>query len=717
MTELRIDFETRSDVDLLKAGVYAYATSPHADVLMASYQFGRGPVARWVRGQPCPPEIAAHVAARGRIVAFNAGFERIMWWAVLTSKHGWPKPALEQFVCTAVTAAALSLPRSLDRLGAALELKVQKDKDGRALIKFFCMPAGWTPTGAPIWNEPEDHPEKFARFQAYCDVDVLTEAEADERLIPLSDEELEVYWLNERINDRGIRIDVQSARAALAIVESAKARLDKEMKLATAGYVGACTEVAALTRWVELQGVPMETMGKDDIDDLLEAIDLPDNVRHALELRQEAAKTSVSKIASMLDRVCDDGRVRGVYLHHGAGQTGRFSSRGLQAHNMPKYRKVFEEAHPRADLLFDTLRYGDPGAIEFMYGPKLGRPLHLLSDAIRGFLWAAPGHELIDVDYTSIEGVLAAWFSGEEWKLQAFRELIAGTGPGMYELLASKIYRVPVEAVTKPQRGVGKVGELSMGYQGGVGALSRMARANKLKLHTVFDSVWETSSPDRREKAENRYEERLEKKDDAAIRLGREGWLAAELIKVGWRAEHPATVAAWGALDEAATQAVMDPGSVQEAVRVRYRVAHGFLFCQLPSGRCLAYGRPRLQEVEAPWADKTLPPKEREKKISVTVLGVDSQTERWTRFPIYGGSLFNNVVQGSARDILVNGMKNAEAGGYKIILHTHDEMAAEMPRGVGSVEELSALANRLPGWCLDLPLKASGWRGKRYRKD
>lgn len=716
MTFLKLDFETRSDVDLLTAGVYRYVESPHTDALLASYRVGDGPLRRWRRGEPCPADIREHVEAGRPIKAHNAAFERLIWWYVMVPKHSWPKPALEQFHCTAVTAAAMSLPRSLGRLGEALDLKVKKDKRGTALIRAHSIPTGFTTDGTPLWN---DDPKGLAEFHDYCDDDVRTEEEADRRLVPLSDAEQAVYVLNETINDRGLRIDVASARAALRMSDAAKARINAELKTLTDGAVTAVTQAAKLKAWIEQQGVVMPTLDKDTIDEFLHEVDdLPDRVRRALELRQEGAKPSVEKIAAMLDRVCRDGRARGVYLHHGAGQTGRFSSRGVQAHNMPKYRREFEDAKLNLETLFENIRTGDPAAFELMYGPTLGRPLHLLSDAVRSFIWAAPGHDLIDVDYTSIEGVLAAWFAKEDWKLDAFRALIAGTGPGMYELFAARgLYNVDVKDVTKPMRAAGKVGELSLGYQGGVGALARMARANKLKLRTIYPSVWASASEERQDAAESRYDERVKKHDATALLLGREGWIAGELVKVGWRAFHPMISAAWKHLEDAATIAVTEPGCVGTALGVHYKVAHGFLWCQLPSGRCLAYGRPKLQDVEAPWADKTMVPAKRETKRSITVRGVDSQTEKWVRFPIYGGSLFNNVVQGAARDILVHGMQQAEAAGYPIVLHTHDEMAAEVPRGVGSIEELARAANTLPAWCPDLPLKASGWRGKRYRKD
>jgi DNA polymerase len=709
---MSLDWETRSDVDLLKHGIYRYVESPHTDILMASYRMDDGPVLRWRPGQPCPDDIVAHVLAGGEIKAFNAAFERLIWWHVACPKHGWPRPSLAQFRCTAVAAAAMSLPRSLDRLGQALNLAVKKDKKGRALIKRYSTPAGWD-GNRPLWNEDE---EGLEEFRSYCDTDVLTEAEADRRLIPLSEQEQAVYVLTETINDRGIRLDVRSARSAVEMIEAAKRKINAELHTLTDGEVSAVTQVAALKRWIEEQGVEMPSMDKDDVEEFLMLADVPERVHRALELRQEGAKPSVEKISAMLDRVCADGRLKGAYLHHGAGQTGRFSSRGFQAHNMPKLRKAFEAANPRPDILFEVIRSGDPDFVEFMYGPELGRPLHLLSDAIRGFLWAAPGHDLIDADYISIEGVMAAWFTKEEWKLEAFKAVFRGEGYGIYEQAAAGIYGIPVEEVTKSHRPTGKVAELSCQYQTGAGGIRKFARQNKVKLPSLYPALWAAADEERREFAEKRFADRVAKHDPNAEALGREGWIAAELIKVGWRAKHPKIVQGWSLLETAATATVQERGSVTEALGVKYQVAHGFLWALLPSGRCLAYGNPQIREVEAPWADKTVEKEKRETKQAVTVMGVDSQSERWVRYSIYGGSLFNNVVQGSARDILVNGKFKAEAAGYPIVLHTHDELAAEVPKGWGDVKEFERLICELPAWAEGLPLKAEGWRGKRYRK-
>lgn len=728
MSHLSFDWETRSEVNLKKRGAYIYAKHPSTEALLASYKISGGPLRRWKRGEPCPNDVRTHVEAGGEILAANAAFERLIWWHVMSARHGWPKPRLEQFRCSAVTAAAMSLPRDLDRLGDALGLKTRKDKAGKDLMKIHSIPKGSAADGSPIWHEKVDDPESMEAYHVYCDFDVLTEEEGYARLIPLSDSEMEVYWLNERVNDRGLRIDVKSARAAMEIVEKAKQRINNELTLVTGGHVTAVTQTAKLKAWVEDQGVPMESMDKDAVEETLHELDdLPDRVRKALELRQEGAKPSVEKIGAMLDRVDTDGRARGVYLHHGAGQTGRFSSRGVQAHNMPKYRKSFEKALEdgciRLDTLFDAIRTGEPEMLELMYGSDLGRPLHLLADAVRSFIIAAPGHSFICADYSSIEGRMAAWFAGEEWKVDAFRALDRGEGHGIYELAAAGIYGIDVEDVTKEHRPTGKVAELSCQYQTGVGGIKKFARQNKIKLPKLYDALWASADAEQRAFVDKRFAERVAAHDANTDVLGREGWIAAELIKTGWRNRHPMIAdkkfGAWTQLENAAVSAVQNPGFVASTLfgRVKYVVRHGFLWCLLPSGRCLAYGAPKMQETEAPWADKTIEPEKREKKLSLTVKGVDAQTEKWTRFPVYGGSLFNNVVQGSARDVLVIGMQEAEAAGYPIVLHTHDEMCAEVPNGFGDVGEFEKLICNLPDWCAGLPLTASGFRSKRYKKD
>jgi DNA polymerase len=713
MSVCRLDLETRSDVDI-NLGVYRYVESPHFKILIACYRIDDGPLQTWTYAQPPPADLLNHISTGGEISAFNAAFERLCL-ENHARRHGWPMPRLEQFRCTAVTAAAMGLPRSLDRAAVALGTTAQKDKRGKALIKKFSIPSG----PGPVWNEPEDHPEDFAAFADYCKKDVEAEEEIARRLIPLSDSEMRVYHLNERINDRGIRIDIASARAALRLADRAKHQIDLDIAKLTNNQVPTITAIGRLKEWMASRGVPVSSLGKDDIDDLEHLTDLPVDVRQALELRREGGKTSVSKIQTMLNVANADGRARGLYLHHGAGQTGRFSSKSIQVHNLTKYRKIFEDAKVRQSELFDAIRTGDPDVLRLQYGDELGRPMALLSDSIRGFLWADEGCELIDADYSSIEGRIAAWYGHEEWKLEAFRALDRGEGHGIYELAAAGIYCIPVEEITNDKRPVGKVAELALGFAGSVGALSRMARANKMNLASVFAPLWEAADHERRESARKRYEERLKAHDELAQTLGHDAWFSAELIKIGWRARHPGICGNWKAVERAAYAAVESAGSVIEPdgiPAIRYLVRHGYLWCRLPSGRCLAYANPQIRDVEVPWADKTLEPAKREKQSAVTVRGIGANNQ-WIRYPLNRSILYNHLVQSSARDILVHGMLNAEAAGFPIVLHTHDEAAAEVPRGSRTVKEFEDIMSVLPEWASGLPITASGWAGKRYRKD
>lgn len=740
---VEIDFETRSDVDLKTCGAHRYFESEHARVLIGSYSLNDGPVQRWQYGAPCPDDLREAITAGVTISAHNAGFE-VQCFAWLARNAGWPMPALEQFRCTAGTAAAMSLPRSLGDLSEALGLADQKDKEGQRLIRLFSLPRRARKDEAPgvYWNEPGDHPEDFEKFKAYCDQDVRTEAAADRRMVPLSAAEQAVWTLTERINLRGVRIDRTSARAALRLAEKAKAALDRDMRLATGGYVGACSQVAKLVEWVQAQGVALPSAGKAEVTDLLETDDLPANVRRALELRQEAGKTSVSKLKAMLNRANADGRVRGGFIYHQAG-TGRTQSVGVNWNNLPRPRKVFDDEKPRLDVLFRAIRSEEPDMLPFLYGDDLGRPLHLLADAMRGFIWAAPGHDLLQADYSNIEGNVLAWLADERWKLDAIRELIADPSlPDMYRRTAASILGLTTDVLTKKhwaRQAVGKPAELGLGFGGGVMAFVTFARGYGVKLDGIAAGVWEQADEERREKAVKAWERYQPRGLYGTAVLERDTWMACEIIKLGWRAQNPAIAAVWKAYENAAREAVYAPGTVHSAGKVDYLVREGFLWARLPSGRCLAYGSPRLKaqvwaRVRLPdgeWADAEVMDRdaaeaaERRGDVKIegptsdkmTVLGVDSTTKKWRRYGLYSGILAENNTQATARDILVNGMFKAEAAGYPIVSTVYDELITEVPRSFGSVAEFERIICELPSWAAGLPLTAGGWRGKRYRKD
>lgn len=744
---IHADVETRSPVDLKTAGAFVYFAHPEARVLMLAWCIDDGPMNIWTYDQPCPPKLRDAIEAGAQIVAHNAQFETLAFdW--LAKNCDWPQPRYDRYVCTAAMAAAMGLPRSLDKLGEALGLAVQKDKDGMRLIRKFSIPRR---DGG--WNDPKDHPDDWEKFKEYCIRDVETEMAAERRMVPLSDAEQRVWLLDQEINRRGIRIDVASASAAVRLADKAKTKLDREMRLATAGYVGKCSEPGKLVEWVKSQGVELTSAAKAEITDLLECDDLPANVRRALEIRQEAAKTSVAKLNAMLARASADGRVRGSFLYHGAS-TGRWSNTGVNFANMPRPRRAYEEAvvvgrdkegkeirkPPRADLLFEAFRQEDPDLLGFMYGPELGRPLHLLSDAIRGFVWSAPNHDLVQADYAGIEGAVIAWLADERWKLDEMHKIIADPSiPDLYRQTAASIMSMSTDVITKKhplRQSVGKVSELALGFAGGVSAFYAMARGYGVNLDALYDPVWGAADDERREKAVTRYETCLKLKQAKADVLSREAWIACEIIKLGWRATNPAIAASWSALERAVREAVENPGTITQAARVSYIVAKGFLWAKLPSGRCLAYGAPRIKaqvwvdrKVDGEWINAGAMDEDEALRLEgvvringksspkVTALGVNSVTKAWERFALYGGIIQENNTQATARDLLVNGMWKAEAAGYPVVATVYDEIICEVPRGFGSVKDFERLICELPEWAEGIPLTAGGWRGKRYRKD
>lgn len=749
---VEIDFESRSDVDLKKHGAHVYFESKHTEVLIGSYKINGGPTRRWQRGEPCPADLRAAIESGATISAHNAAFE-ILCLRWLAEHASWPAAKLTQFRCTAATAAAMALPRSLGDLGAALGLSIQKDKEGMRLIRKFSIPRKPKKDEPPglYWHEPADYPEDFELFRTYCDRDVDTEAAADERLVPLSDSEQELWWIDQEINQRGIRIDRASAIAALRLAEKAKKALDREMREVTGGAVPACSQPGKLVEWVQSQGVEMGSAAKAEITDLLELDDLPPLVRRAVSIRQEAAKTSVSKLSAMLNRASSDGRIRGSFMFCGAA-TRRWSSVGANLANLPRPRKEYASAMEGGTLnvetLFQAFREESPEHLQLLYGADLGRPLHLISDALRSFIWAAPGHELLQADYSGIEGAVGAWGADEHWKVQAMHEIMADPKlPDMYRRLAASLLNTTTDVVTKKhwaRQALGKPGELAFSFGGGVMAFVMFAGAYGVKIDPLFEPIWAAADEERQEKAAKRYESVLKRGKEGTKTMSREAWLACELTKVGWRAQNPATQKAWHLLEDAAREAIRNPGTQIATMsgRATYLVKNGFMWLRLPSGGCLAYASPKLRDqvwakVKLPdgtWSDPEVMDREEAERLeaiykvliqgntspSISALGVNSTTKKWERSHLYGGLLFENWVQATARDLLVNGMRKARAAGYPLIYHNYDELVAEVPRGTADLAAFEALICELPDWAktgpLPMPLQSGGFIAKRYFK-
>jgi len=337
-----------------------------------------------------------------------------------------------------------------------------------------------------------------------------------------------------------------------------------------------------------------------------------------------------------------------------------------------------------------------------------GSPMSGVSDMLRSCIISSPRHRFLAADYSSIEGRVTAWVAGEDWKLDAFRANDRGEGAGMYELAAAGIFNVDPFRVSKQQRQVGKASELALGFGGGVLAYFSMANIYGIDMAPVYPILRETTDAEILGRAAERYEECLGRGDTGTDVLTREAWIASEVTKVLWRNKHPATVALWKGLQDAARDAVQRPGEIVTYACISYLVRRGFLWCRLPSGRCLAYGAPKVQERETPWGTTS---------ESVTALGVNSVTKKWERFALYGGLLTENVVQAIARDLMAHGMLKAERAGYPIVMTVHDEAVADVPEGQGSLEGFEACLCDLPDWAAGLPLVASGYEAKAYKKD
>ncbi|MPZ19524.1 MAG: XRE family transcriptional regulator [Luteitalea sp.] len=667
---LHIDDETHSAVDLRKTGVHVYAEDETTDVWGMSYAFGDDPVQDWeAEDLFCPPEIVDHVRSGGLVCAHNAAFERAVWKYIKTRRYGWPEVPVEQWRCTMAAAYAMALPGALGDLAAALGLDIQKDMKGRALMMRMAKPRGRDAGGNLIWWDDEDRKQ---RLRLYRRQDVETERAIHKRLLPLRPSEQSLWHLDQEINDRGVHVDEALCQAALKIVGQTTDGLNAEVREVSGGEVGACSNVQEIAAFCAKRGIETETIRKDELAAILCKV-IPDDARRVLELRQEAGKASVTKIKALLAGRSRDGRARGMLQFH-AASTGRWAGRRFQPQNLKRPEIVTNEA--LTEQAIQLVLGGHTDAVEWLFGP----PLSVVGDLVRSTVRAAPGHVLYVADFSAIEGRGRDWLTGEEWKLEAYRLYDAGLGPGIYEKTAGGILGKPPEDVTKEERQpYGKVAELALGFQGGVGAFQTMA-------HTYGVKVTDEE---------------------------------AEAIKAAWREKHPRTKQFWYDIDEAAIRAVSTPGETIPCGRLAFKVAGSFLFMRLPSGRCLCYPYPRVEWVDTPWGSRkqaltfksVLTPFNQKRRT-----GDPSDTPKWGRISTYGGSLTENAVQAIARDVMAEAMVRVEAEGYPVVLSVHDEVVSERPEGSGSVVDFRHLMSVVPDWAEGFPIAAEAWAGVRYRK-
>lgn len=752
MLAAHMDYETRSTVDLKKAGAYRYAEHPSTGVWCLSWRLGDGPVERWHPGDEPPMELIAHIEAGGLVIAQNAGFERVITNKVIRRDLPWfPELKIEQQDCTMARALALALPAGLDNLAIALKLRFQKDKEGYNLMLRMCRPRSMD-GDTPIWWDDQ---EKIQRLGEYCDVDVLTECDADAALPQLNSFEKKLWQLDQTINDRGVMLDVHSIERALEVVGEANKRADDRMWYLTDGDVQKCTETAKIVAWLNKRGVPATSIAKGEHEEIILCGQIfgDETVEEVIRLRGAASKTSTKKYKAMLDCVCADSRARGLF-GYSVASTRRWAGRLIQPHNLPRIQDEDPPDVDRAIFFLNTPKSKADllDSIELSTGRSA---LEVLSRSLRGMFTAAPGKKLYGGDFSNIEGVTNAWLAGEDWKLEGFRLAFAKMGPGMYETSYARSFGKQVADVTKGERQIGKVQELSLGYQGSVGAYVTMGANYGIKPGKVAEVARAATSEEAWAAVAKKYSVR----DSRG--LDRDAWTGIKIVVNSWRAAHPAIVGSWWALQEAALEAVQNPGAKIPVYdgKCAYLAANGFLFCQLPSKGVIAYAAPRVRETE--WdppvfytmlAEETVkaeahgevmihftaegrrvepeeplfledgtevPMKVRNrrgrKKYVVEYDGVDSKTKRWSPQYLYGGLQCENIVQAVARDFLAEAMMRIEPK-YPIVLHVHDEVVSEVLEGFGSVDEYKQIMSILPAWAEGCPIAVAAWEDKRYVK-
>jgi DNA polymerase len=645
MQILGIDLETYSSVDLRNAGVYAYTSAPDFEILLFAYAWNDEPVdiVDLASGEKLPGEVLA--ALTDSIViktAFNAAFERTCLSAYLKQPLS-PK----DWRCSAVQSSLLALPHSLTGVAEVLGSKQQKMREGRALVKYFCTPCKPTKSnGGRTRNLPHHHPEKWETFKSYCKQDVEVERSIRKRLnhYPVSDKEQEIWELDQAINDRGILVDTKLVKNAIRCDQQRMIAALEEAKELTG--LDNPNSVAQLKTWLLGNGVEIESLSKKAVEEMTETTE--GSVKRLLELRQELAKTSIKKYRAIQRALCPDNRVRGLLQYYGANRTGRWAGRIVQVHNLPQNHL------PDLDDAREILKDGDFDFLEMIYDSVP----NVLSELIRTTFIPSPGHRFIVADFSAIEARVIAWLAGETWRLEVFK-----THGKIYEASASQMFKVPIESITKtsPLRQKGKISELALGYGGSVSALVNMG-AMEMGL----------------------TEEELKPLVDA------------------WREANPKIVNLWRDVNNAALKAVNDrqPQTVRQ---LKFIFTKGMLFITLPSGRKLAYVKPKLEP-------------NRFGHDGLTYEGVGGENKWWGRIGTYGGKLVENITQAIARDCLAEAMLRVEKAGYKILMHVHDELIVEAPRDFGSVAEVCGIMGEDVPWAEGLPLQAEGFEAEFYKK-
>ena len=641
MKAISIDIETYSSVNLKTSGVYKYCESDDFEILLFGYSIDGGDVhvVDLASDESIPHEVLSALTDNSVIKwAFNAQFERIC-----LSKYLGKSLSADSWRCTRVWAATLGLPLSLEGTGAVLGLEKQKLAEGKDLIRYFCTPnALWN--GICIRHYPSDAPDKWTQFKKYNKRDVEVEMSIQKRLAkyPVSDAEWNNYILDQKINDCGVMLDMDLVAEAIRCSKLMHAE-QLEAARSITGLENP-NSVAQLKTWLTEQGVEVESLSKETVDALLEDADA--DVAEVLNLRKQLAKSSVKKYTAMKNAVCSDSRARGLIQFYGANRTGRYAGRLIQVQNLPQNHL------PDLEQARTLLKQGQYKDIEMLYDFV---PF-VLSELIRTAFVPRHGCRFFVADFAAIEARVIAWLAGEEWRQRVFAD-----GGDIYCASASQMFHVPVEknGVNGHLRQKGKIAELALGYGGSVGALKAMG----------------------------------------AIQMGLDETELKPLVDA-WRLSNAKIVDLWWSIDNSVKRCIKERCKTQTHGIV-FLYESGILFITLPSGRRLAYVKPRMGLNKFGGE-------------SVTYEGATGK--KWERVESYGPKFTENIVQATARDILAEAMLRLDKAGYRIVMHVHDEAVIEAPAD-SSLEKICAIMGETPDWAKGLLLRADGYVCNFYRKD
>jgi DNA polymerase len=649
MKTLAIDIETYSSIDLRTSGVFAYTEANDFEILLFAYAFDDEEVQiiDLAQGEELPNEIIEALTDPSIIkTAFNAQFER-----TCLSKHLNIEMLPEQWRCSQVHSLTLGLPISLAGVAKCLKLETQKMDEGKALIRYFSIPCKPTKAnGSRTRNLPHHDLIKWETFKEYCKRDVEVEREIRKKLenFPMEYKELKLWFIDQEINGYGVKIDKEIVENAIKCDEAYQEKLYEEAVKLTG--LDNPNSPLQLRKWLEDEtGLEVDSLTKDLVSDLLSK-DISSKAKRVLELRQDMSKTSVKKYEAMKRSMCEDERIRGLLQYYGAS-TGRWAGRLVQVQNLPRNNMN------DLDLARNLLLEGNFDALELLFDSVPD----VLSQLIRTAFIPSNNHRFIVSDFSAIEARVIAWLAGEKWRMDVFN-----SHGKIYEASAAEMFKVPIEEIHKdsPLRQKGKISELALGYQGSVGALKSMG----------------------------------------ALDMGLEEDELKPLVDT-WRRSNPNIVKLWWDVEAAAIRAVKERVVVNMQYGLKFSYKSGILFITLPSGRSLAYVRPRI-EID-----------ERFNKDKLTHEGIMPGTRKWGRVDTYGGKLTENIIQAVARDCLAESIFRLHKAGYKIAFHVHDEVVLDVPKDKGSLKEVEEIMGLSIEWAPGLPLRAEGFETEYYKKD